>query len=428
MEIRPFRGWRFRTKGGDVSPHIAPPYDILSQADKDALLRRSEANIVAADLPHVPPKEVGPDAEYRRAADTLRQWKRSGLLLQEDRPALYVHEQTFTWAGRTYARRGLICGVRAAALGEGVIPHENTFAGPKADRLKLTRHTRMQLSPIFGLYRDREGRVASHLAAAADRKPNLFGVLHGVQERLWVVGDESVIEEIVSGVADVPVHIADGHHRYVTAVDYRDALSARDGVGDDHEANFVMFVLVARDDPGLLVLPTHRLIRGLRDEFALEALVEACGDFDWQDVDASGVDLHDAHELPARFGPGAMAFIGPRGRRVAIARLKNREAMARAAPDEPEHWRELDVAVLHRLIIDTALSAWKTDRFTVDYTPDAAAALEACRSGAAQLAACLQGTPLEAVERIGKAGAVMPHKSTYFYPKVPTGLILKPLE
>ncbi|MCK5556914.1 MAG: DUF1015 family protein, partial [Candidatus Hydrogenedentes bacterium] len=145
MDIRPFRGWRF--SGSDISAQIAPPYDVLDQDDKDELLARSEKNIVAVDLPHVPPKDLGPDEEYASAATLLEKWKRSGVLVQEAKPALYAYEQSYTWAGKSHRRRALLTGVRATPLGTDIIPHEHTFAGPKADRLKLTTVTKTQLSP-----------------------------------------------------------------------------------------------------------------------------------------------------------------------------------------------------------------------------------------------------------------------------------------
>ena len=150
MEIRPFRGWRYNTiPGGDVSALIAPPYDVLSASDKDELLARSARNIVAVDLPHVPPTQAGPEEAYAAAAGRLAEWKSDGVLRRDASESLYAYEQTYEWAGRTFVRPALIAGVRATALGEDVIPHEQTHRGPQADRLRLTEHTRMQLSPIF---------------------------------------------------------------------------------------------------------------------------------------------------------------------------------------------------------------------------------------------------------------------------------------
>ncbi len=429
MEIRPFRGWRHEVgPDGDVSAYIAPPYDILTEADKQELLAGSEKNIVAVDLPHCPPKEVGPEEAYQAAAETLSRWKSSGTLRQDDRPAVYIYEQSYNWAGRSYTRRALICGVRASELGRDVIPHEQTFAGPKADRLKLTEQTQMQLSPIFGFYEDPTGAIDELLGPAASSKPALHGKLRNVEQRLWVVTDEETISEIAFLLRDVPAFIADGHHRYTTAMNYRDSLRADGLIDDDHEANFVMFALVSGGDPGLLVLPTHRIVHGLREGFALPQLIRKAPQFDWRRVSVDDVDLSDADRFLGRYGEGAMAFLGAEPAEIWIAKLTDPDAMQAAAPDKCDAWCRLDVAILHKLIIDQALMPWRTDNLFIEYTPDGKAVLAACRSGRAQLGVCLQGTPLQAVQDIALAGQSMPHKSTYFYPKLATGMVLKPLQ
>ena len=442
MEIRAFRGWRYA--GNELSKVIAPPYDILALADKQALLARDADNIVAVDLPHVPPKEVGPDSEYQAAAGLLAKWKNSGVLKQDSAPALYAYEQTFPWAGRTFTRRALLTGVRVTRLGEDVIPHEHTFAGPKADRLKLTEYTRTQLSPIFGFYSD-GGAAARALWAAAAKVQPLTGELDGVTEKVWVVTDPKVIAEVTAALKKVPVFIADGHHRCTTTMNYRDALKAAGKIDDNHEANFVLFALVPQDDPGLLVLPTHRVVCGLKADFSMEKLAQAAKEFRWQRVQAKTEDFRDADAFLRRYGRTAMGFICGTGSlpvrvspvqgdaEVWIATLQDSGAMAKAAPQELPVWRELDVAILHKLIIDQALAPWKTAGTNIEYTPDGLKVLAACGEPAAAGAAsplgiCLQSTPLESVETIALAGAAMPHKSTYFYPKLATGIVLKPLE
>lgn len=428
MEIRPFRGWRFDvSENGDISDYIAPPYDVLTADDKRELLERCNDNIVGVDLPHVPPSEAGPDSAYEMAAGGLEHWKADGTIRQDDRPAIYVYEQTYTWAGQTHIRRAMLCGVRATELGKDVIPHEHTFAGPKADRLKLTEHTKMQLSPIFGFYNDSGRAVADMLAAGVSGPPRAWGQLGEVEEKLWVLDDPGLIEQIAFVLRDVPAFIADGHHRYITALNYRDALVAAGGADANHPANFVMFALVARDDPGLLVLPTHRILRGLAGDFSVGEMVAQAADFDWQRCSVEGANLSDADALLRPYGPGAMAVMGARPAEIWIAKLTRPEAMVEQAPDELDVWRELDVAVLHKLIIDKALAPWRTDNMSIEYTPDGRKVQAACDSGSAELGVCLQSTPVAAVERIALAGASMPHKSTYFFPKLATGMVLKPV-
>ncbi len=427
MEIHPFRGWRYGTTEGDVSNLIAPPYDVLSQQDKDDLLSCSGHNIVAVDLPHVPPKDLGPEHLYQQAAATLEDWMHTGVLCQEPSAALYAYEQSFTWAGKSYSRRAMICSVRATELGRDVIPHEHTFAGPKADRLKLTECTRMQLSPIFGFFNDPQSTVSNVLWSAAERRPDLQGCLQDVTEKLWSVTNQGVIAEIASALRDVPVFIADGHHRYTTALNYADTLRQSGQIDADHEANFVMFCLAARTDPGLLVLPTHRIVRGLRSDFTIDKLIEALPECSWQRCSVEDADLRNADAFLRRYGPGAMAFLAAKPAEVWIGKLTDTSVMDQLAGDQVASWRKLDVAVLHKLMIDRALAPWRTEELFIDYTPDGMGVLAACMSGRASLGICLQGTPLEAVEQIATAGASMPHKSTYFYPKIATGMVLKPL-
>lgn len=429
MQIRPFRGWRYSAEPeGDVSSLLAPPYDVLNQQDKDELLGHSDRNIVAVDLPHVPPQNVGPEEAYQQAAGLLNEWKSSGVLCQDAAPSLYAYEQSYSWGGKEYSRRAMLCGLRITELGKDVIPHEHTFPGPKADRLKLTKYTRMQLSPIFAFFNDPQSTVSNLLWAAAEGRPALQGRLRDVTEKLWVVANEGVIGEIAAALRDVPAFIADGHHRYTTAMNYAASLRDAGEIDENHEANFVMFCLVARNDPGLLVLPTHRIIRGLKEGFSVPALVERLPEFTWQRCSVDDADLRDADAFLRKYGKGAMAFLGADPAEIWIGKLADPQTMARLAPEEPPLWRELDVAILHKLVMDRALEPWRMDGLSVDYTPDGRAVLAGCSSGRAQLGVCLQGTPLESVEAIALAGASMPHKSTYFYPKLATGMVLKPLD
>ena len=424
MEIRAFRGWRYSVPDGDVSKFIAPPYDVLTAGDKAGLLDGDRRNIVEVDLPHVPPKEVGPEGVYAAAAAALADWKASGLMAQDADASLYAYEQTYTWAGKTYVRRAMIAAVRATALGEDVIPHEHTFAGPKADRLKLTEQTRTQLSPIFGFYDDSAG-ASEALWSAAAGEPDLHGQLRDVGEKLWAVSDPDVIAKVAGALRDTPVFIADGHHRYTTAMNYRDSLG---DIPADHPANFVTFVLVAMDDPGLIILPTHRLISGLGD-FDFAEFVEATSDvMDYEDVRLRGENLADVDAYLRGVGPHAMAFAPNDPTSGCIGVPKDLSVMERLAPDECQAWRDLDVSILQRMLIEDRLAPLAGDDMTIEYSADALAALNTVRTGGADLVVFVQATPLDAVKRIATAGAFMPHKSTYFYPKLATGMVLRSVE
>jgi len=421
MEIRPFQGWRFAGEADRVDGLIAPPYDVLGAEDKQALLAVDGRNIVGIDLPHCPASAAGPDEAYADAARRLKGLQEDGTLTRDGKPCLYAYEQEFTWAGQGFRRRTIIAAVALKAFGDGVWPHETTLPGPKLDRLKLNQATRTQLSPIFGFYTGDD--PAGTLFGSLDRGPDLEGKLAGVTNRLWRVCDARAIDAVRAALADRDLFIADGHHRYTTAINYRDTLGE---LPPDHPANFVMFVLAGACDPGLLVLPTHRLISGLKG-FDLPGLVERAGaDFDFQPVELTPADVADADACLSRFGPGAMALAA--GEKTFVARLKDLAAMEQVAGDHCPAWRGLDVAVLQRLLIDRHLRPNWTESTSIGYLPDGPAALSAGRSGACDLTVLLQGTPLSAIEAVALAGEVMPPKSTYFHPKPATGMVLYPLE
>ncbi len=425
MDIRPFRGWHYT---GDVSRFIAPPYDILRPADKAALLDRCADNIVAVDLPRVPPVGVGPDALYDAAAAKLEAMKHSAALRREDEPALYAYSQTYTWAGRTYTRRAMLCGVRATELYEGIWPHEKTFPGPKADRLKLTEATRMQISPIFGIFNDPGGVSGALWGAAEAVEPVARGRLKGVEETLRAVSDPDVIAAVRAAMAEVPIFIADGHHRYTTALNYRNALRDRGAIDDDHEANYVLFALVPADDPGLLVLPTHRMVPGITDGYDCAALMAETADVaTWQSVPLTDALIETPDGALAAFGAGAIAFLDAGGDMAHIARLSDPAVMETLAPDQPKVWRDLDVAVLHKLFLDRHILQHVPADTHLGYTACGREVLDGLNTGDYRLAAILRSTPLQSILDVALAKSVMPHKSTFFYPKLATGMVLKPL-
>lgn len=408
LEVTPFRALRYDfSRFPDVSDLIAPPYDVLDQTDKDTLLARSEYNVVAIDLPHLPPKSLGPAQGYEKSARLLREWRRAGVLVREAQPALYLYHQTFEHEGKTHARKKFIARVRLYPFSEGrVLPHEETFGGPKADRLALTQATSCNLSPIFGLYTDPRGAIESAFASTAERAPDAVGTLEGVENRLWIVSDAAVIDRVCSEMATKKVFIADGHHRYGTALNYRDELARRGGedLPGNHPANYVMFVLASMDDPGCLILPYHRALKNIDVatlERAWEGLAERC------EPDRADLTLED--------GAG----------HVATLRFTRRERLAELEPNKSAGWRELDVAYLHRVLIEEGLRG--RDDPAVVYVKSAQAARETARreNGVALL---LNATPMAHLRDVSEAGELMPQKSTYFYPKLVTGLTLNPLE
>jgi len=357
----------------------------------------------------------------------LGKWTSSGVLVRERAASLYAYEQAFTWSGRDYRRRAMIAAVRLAEFGEGVWPHEKTFPGPSADRLRLTEATGMQISPVFGFCQD-DNVITETLFRAAGNAPVARARLGGVAERLWAVSDAGVAEAIGRALSDRPLFIADGHHRYTTSLKYRNQLR---GLDERDPANYVMCVLASVDDPGLIVLPVHRVIHNLRG-FDLGRFVYATKKvMDYHQVRFSEDDLADTDAFLRRFGPRAMAFVAPRGPGdpplAYVGAVKDDSLMAQLAPDHVPAWRRLDVSVLHRMLIDHYLAECKTNEMMIDYVVDGRMAVSAAASGKADLVVLLRATAIESVKKVALAGAVMPHKSTYFYPKPATGMVLYPL-
>jgi len=409
-EVRPLQAIRYDYTrwAGDLSDVIAPPYDVLDRSDKDALLARSDRNIVAVDLPHIPPKALGPAEEYERSAQTLAAWLEDGTLVRESQPAMYAYHQTFEHAGRQYTRRKFIARVRLVPFDEGVVlPHEQTFGGPKEDRLALTKATQCNVSPVFGLYTDPEGAVGQAFAAAtAGRDPEVRATMDDVENRMWIVTDPATISRVGQVMAPKRIFIADGHHRYGTALNYRDLLIKEAGeLPPDHPGNFVMLVLGSMNDPGSLILPYNRVLVG--PDATMENLVAA-----WAEGCA-----------PAEVGSADLVLSDGSDGTERSLRFTDRRLLSRLEPKRSKDWRGLDVAYLHRYLIQELARGLE---ITVRYVKSAgdARALARKEHGVALL---VNATRMDQLQAVSESGELMPQKSTYFHPKLATGLTINPL-
>lgn len=429
--IRPFAGIRY-ARSDDVSDLIAPPYDVLDEAGKAALQARHPNNIVTIDLPHLPAKSVGPDATYAGANNVLQAWIRAGILKRDDRRAMYPYAQTYEYAGRTHHRRGFIALVKLSPFGEGhVVPHEKTYASAIEDRLKLMRATGAALSPIFGLFSDPRNEVADLLYQRTG-KPEQTGTLTGVKNDLWSVIDGEVENKVIDLMGLKPIYIADGHHRYTTALQYKKECEEANGgpLPPAHPANYCMFVLVGMQDPGLIILPTHRLIGGLQN-FGVEAFTAAVAPhFDVSEMYVGPENMTEAVDTLAHGDAHHFGLYDGTTRRLYALRLKNLDLLQTLEPDRSEAWRRLDVAILQRFLLDEVLqpkfSAGK--ELTKGYTAYATEVAPQVDGKKYQIALLLRPTPLHALEELGKYNEVMPQKSTFFFPKLATGMVIYPLK
>jgi len=415
--IAPFQAIRYDFGALDrvVTDRIAPPYDLLDQEDKERLLDRSDRNIVAIDLPHAPAKSVGPAHCYERSGRTMRQWLDDGTFVRETSPAVYVYRQRFQRHGEDRTRKMIIVRLKLEMFSSGtVLPHEETFGGPKEDRLALMKATHANVSSVFGLFRDPEGRMIALTDGCAERQPDATGELDGVRNDLWIEPDRDVIGALVDFFGDKKCYIADGHHRYNTALNYRDWVAQQlDGaLPENHPADYVMVVLASMDDPGNVILPTHRVLVGVGD-LSLDRLVAA-----W-DAGCERTEPFDAD---------VTIFHGATGE-TANMRFTNRRILETLQPDKSDAWRSLDVSYLHRYLIDELFVAFSQSSSAPSIlylkSEEEAKSVAAREQG---IAVICRATTMAQLRDVSEAGDLMPQKSTYFYPKVATGLTVNPLQ
>ncbi|HOM19208.1 MAG TPA: DUF1015 domain-containing protein, partial [Thermoguttaceae bacterium] len=356
-EIQAFRGIRYDLgRVGSLSDVVCPPYDVISPQLQEELYRRHPYNFVRIELNRIDPTDNEADNRYTRAGRFLRQWQSEGVLFTEADPALYVYHQEFTISGRTFLRRGFMARMRLSRFGEGqVFPHEETMSGPKWDRYMLTAVCKANLSQIFGLYPDPEGQAQRILEEATLGQPPLEAVDHlGVVHRMWPVTNVDLISQASAVLGPKPVFIADGHHRYETACNWRDQVYDSGALSRDHPANYVLMTLIAMEDPGLVVLPTHRLFAE-GPELSFDTLQERLeGYFTLRLVGKGPADtLGVWEELATQPRSEALAlYTRPDCKwTLLVPTEQGREKMADLSKDHGPEWQALSVAVLHRLVM-----------------------------------------------------------------------------
>ncbi len=435
-DVRPFPAIRY-PPGEDLAAVVTPPYDVISPAAQARYYERSPHNIIRLELGRVEPDDDELNNVYTRAAATFAEWRLHGVLRQ-DAPALYVYEQRFAVEGKDYQRTSLLARVRLEPWEAGVIlPHERTMSKPKEDRLRLMRATAANLSPLMALYDDPRGALAALLAPVRAAPPEVdFVDEAGEGHRLWALRDAALAEQVTTFFRERQLYIADGHHRYETCLAYRDEQTVlrKEPLAPDDALNFTLMALCAVEDPGLVVLPTHRVLSDL-DAMHLSTLHERLPrSFDLRDLGTGESEAALAALAPeTAAGRTAFALVEPEEVRLLVLNAAGREAMERLggeyASTSPA-WRALDLAALHALVLDGALCI--TPEMVragehVSYTRDAAEAMAAVREGRADVALLVAPSPPAAIRDVARAGDRMPQKSTYFYPKLITGLTINPL-
>jgi uncharacterized protein (DUF1015 family) len=437
-EIRPFRALRFDPATvPDPSLVVAPPYDVIGPAEHDRLLARHPANVVRLDLPR---EEAGdePDDRYRRAARTLAAWRSDGTLHKDPHPSIYVYEQAYRVPGTETSRtqRGFFARMclESFGAGSGVLPHERTMSGPREDRYKLLRATGVNTSPVIVLYTDRDGAGGRVLHAMTARAADLDVVDDdGVRHRLWAIPADGEAAEAVAPLLSVasagPVTIADGHHRYETALRYRDERRMSRSCEEDPAFDYLLTLFLDAVGEPLTVLPTHRILRGLGDD-GVDALVAGLDAFFVVERDVTETELRQRFEAAglAQGGEGRFGLWTRTGGALLTAR---RHAFEPYLPPGGEALRGLDVTLLGVALERLAgIDADAVVAGAVAYAKSAAEAIAQVDAGidGADAAFLLEPTPVASVAAVAADGDVMPQKSTYFYPKALSGLVINPHE
>jgi uncharacterized protein (DUF1015 family) len=438
-EICPFRGLRYHPgQVGDLAKVIAPPYDAISPAEQRALHDRSPHNVVRLEYGEAHPDDGEHNNRYTRAAATLAQWLDSGVLLQDDGPAFYVYDQEFEHAGARYRRRALLTRVGLEDWAKGAVrPHERTMPRPKEDRLRLLRACRANTSPIFALYRDPQGAVSNALQdATSGRSPLAVAEAANERHTLWPLSEEKVQRWLQQQFAPASLYIADGHHRYETALAYRDEQRAAAASWTSHEPeNFVFAGLTAAEDPGLLILPIHRLVQlPQADDSILERLRQYLAVEEVTSAQSHGQAAPQRLlELVTERGRSASAFgLCWPGERLFLLTAEDPQGLvARLCPDCPAQWRTLDVAVLELALLKTILGVNAKpigEGGAIAITSDAHEAWQEVQAGHYPAAFLLNPVPVEKVLAVADAGQRMPPKTTFFHPKLATGLVINRLD
>jgi uncharacterized protein (DUF1015 family) len=421
FRIQPFPALVFNgERAGRLADLIAPPYDLIDKTLQQHLYSRSAYNIVRLEL------NRDPDP-YASAAATLARWTTGGVL-QRVKPAIFLYTQAFELNRQKFTRNGWVARIRLEEFASGrILPHEQTFPKAKEDRLRLLMATRANVSSVFGLYPSGNKELEGLTAHVLNRPPLLDATDDlGISNQLRAIDTSEEITTIQRALERARLLIADGHHRYETALEYRRRQEPSPCPGNPRSEDYVMMTLVAFDDPGLIILPTHRVINQLESDQIRNYAARIRENFKVE-------EFNDRENMIVQLQPRGRGYIGAaiKSMPLSILSLRDQDYMSPALPQAHKEVRKLDVAVLHGLILDEILGITPQmvrSGSNVSYTIDGLAALSAVSSGAAAGAFLLNPPTVYDVEKVSHAGATMPEKSTYFFPKLQTGLLINPLD
>ena len=426
--IRPFRGIRYASSFDEqLSTLLCPPYDIITDAQREELYASDPHNIIRLEHPMPFAEDASEEMRYARAAAAYREWANDGVMAADATPCLYVHDHTFVYRGKTHTRRGLVAAVRLRHWYDGVFPHELTGSKAKQDRLELMRSCGVSFSYPLGIYEDGEGLVASAIERAVADAPRQ-NIVEAVDNHSFsVISDPYAISRIQQALSKEPLYIADGHHRYETGLVYqaeRRAAAGSSAAAELHAYDFIPMTLTGFYDPGLFISPVYRVLKG----FSLPSAEEIEeGLQEYFTIDYVPLDIAMARSAPV--GEMAlMAMVGLREGLVAELRKKPGVELGAEVPgDHSSEYRTFNVSILNHIVMSKVMRI-NPDGEGVSYSPDLEGVVGAVQSGDAQLAFLLAPPHPLLVKKIADQQERMPRKSTYFYPKPPTGLVAYSLD
>lgn len=441
-EIRPFAATRYaKTLEPALADLLTPPYDVISPEMQKEYYDRHEKNLVRIDFGAEAEGDDPRKNKYSRAADLLKHWKAEGTLVRDEKPAIYIYEQEFDLEGKgRIKRRGFFCAVRLEDLSEGIRAHERTFEGPKADRLRLTKATNSNISPVFCIFEDEARKADAVLSQWADSREPIECAIGGIIHRLWVMDDAASVEDLSAVLGDKRLYIADGHHRYETALNYRKEQAAKAGTQDGPQPfDYTLMFLANTHADGMEILPTHRVLTSLlatdvNTQQVLDRLGENFEITELESITDAAASAASYTEQLARAGAKAASFVlllPPDKAYLLSLRSDADPSDLIADPAIIPEVKKLDVTILHKYIIEKVWlgpDAPEPGHDDIVYVKGAAETVAMVKSGQAEAAFLLNPTPMEQVTGIAGLGVRMPQKSTYFYPKIITGMVIREMD
>lgn len=424
-EIKGYKGLRFNCeKAGKIEELVCPPYDIISDQQREEYIKTNPHNIIRLELPKG-------DDKYNKAAEILKDWLEKGILIKEDKPAIYIYEEEFTAYGERKAIKGIICRVKLEEFSKGIIlPHEFTLSKAKEDRLSLMKATNCNFSQIYSLYMDGGKNTLGKIDSLSKSEPDIqLQDNDNVTHRMWIIKDEKAIADICSDFADRKLYIADGHHRYETALNYRNYLREQGLAKEGDACDYQMMMLVDMEHPGLVVFPTHRLVRNL-DSFNAERVIDGCKEYfdvtehsDINTIESTLMELYNQGKKAYAFYCGGSSY--------KLLVLKDTNIIKKLLPNASTATQQLDVTILHTLILEKIFGIDAENmakQINLTYTKIFDEAISSVQQGNSQCAFILNPTRVSEIREVASNGEKMPQKSTYFYPKMITGLVMNQLE